>query len=154
MLLHAMGADCRKCRIGVPYDGLAAALEAQGFKNGTLIAADRHDAGNLRRLFPEARIVRTGALRPMRRRSARTTSPRRWRWSGAKARTIGCPRRPTSEFAKIAGNVAVTPERVVVPWQPYPPGAAERQWIWEIAVADPEAIDRPALEICFLVIEA
>ncbi|HEY8298926.1 MAG TPA: hypothetical protein VIF65_00445 [Methyloceanibacter sp.] len=42
------------------------------------------------------------------------------------------------EFGKIAGNVAVTPERVVIPWQPYPPGAAERQWIWEIAVADPK----------------
>ena len=56
--LHAMGPECRKCRIAVPYDGLAAALEAQGFKTGTLIAADRHDAGNLRRFFPEARIVR------------------------------------------------------------------------------------------------
>jgi hypothetical protein len=53
-----MGPECRKCRIAVPYDGLAAALEAQGFKTGTLMAADRHDAGNLRRFFPEARIVR------------------------------------------------------------------------------------------------
>ena len=42
------------------------------------------------------------------------------------------------EFGKITGNVAVAPERVVIPWQPYPPGAAERQWIWEIAVADPK----------------
>ena len=59
--LHAMGPECRKCRVAVPYDGLAAALAAQGFKTGTLIAADRHDAGNLRRFFPEARIVRSSA---------------------------------------------------------------------------------------------
>ena len=38
----------------------------------------------------------------------------------------------------IAGKVAVAPERVVVPWQPYPPGSAERKWIWQIVVADPE----------------
>ena len=56
--LHSMGPDCVKCRIAVPYDGLAAALTARGFHAGTIIAADRQDAGNLRRMFPEARIVR------------------------------------------------------------------------------------------------
>ena len=53
-----MNPNCLHCRIAIPYDGLAAALEARGFKAGTIIAADRHDAGNLRRFFPEARIVR------------------------------------------------------------------------------------------------
>jgi hypothetical protein len=34
-LLHAMGPECRKCRIAIPYDGLAAALEARGFHSGS-----------------------------------------------------------------------------------------------------------------------
>ncbi len=135
--LHAMGADCSKCRMAVPYDGLAAALEAHGFKSGTLIAADRHDAGNLRRLFPEARIVRAErpAYAPPLRASDLTSKVAVvWR-KGSESRL---PKETAGEFSKIAGTVAVTPERVVVPWQPYPPGTAERNWIWEIVVADPK----------------
>jgi len=45
-------------RIAVPCEGLAAALEAHGFHPGTIIAANRDDAGNLRRMFPTARIIR------------------------------------------------------------------------------------------------
>ena len=135
--LHAMGPDCRKCRIAVPYDGLAAVLEAQGFKTGTLIAADRHDAGNLRRFFPEARIVRMerpAYAPPMRAADLAAQVAVVWR-KGSEKRL---PKDAKSEFAMIAGNVAVTPERVVVPWQPYPPGSAERKWIWEIVVGDPK----------------
>ncbi len=135
--LHAMGSDCSKCRIAVPYDGLAAALAAQGFKTGTLIATDRHDAGNLRRFFPEARIVRTErpAYAPPIRASDLTSKVAVvWRKESDKR----LPKETASEFTKIAGDVAVTPQRVVVPWQPYPPGAAERNWIWEIVVADPK----------------
>ena len=134
--LHAMGPECRKCRIAVPYDGLAAALEAQGFKRGTLIAADRHDAGNLRRFFPEARIVRVErpAYAPLI-RAADLTSKVAVVWRKGSEKRL--PKDAETKFARIAGKVAVTPERVVVPWQPYPPGSAER-WIWEIVVADPE----------------
>lgn len=132
--LHAMGADCRKCRIAVPYDGLAAALEARRFRTGTLIAADRHDAGNLRRFFPEARIVRVehpAYAPPVRPADLTSRVAVVWR----KGRL---PKDAESEFASIAGKVAVTPERVVVPWQPYPPGSAERKWMWEIVIADPK----------------
>src|SRR5581483_8502724 len=55
--LHAMGPYCNKCRIATPYAGLAEALEARGFEDGTIGALSRHDAGNLRRFFPNARIV-------------------------------------------------------------------------------------------------
>jgi hypothetical protein len=49
-LLQAMGPRCHKCRVAIPYDGLAATLDSRGFQSGTLIASDRHDAGNLRRV--------------------------------------------------------------------------------------------------------
>jgi hypothetical protein len=134
--LHAMGSECRKCRVAVPYDGLAAALAAQGFKMGTLIAADRHDAGNLRRFFPEARIVkveRPAYAPPMRAVDHSAKVAVVWRKGSDKR----LPKEAEGEFAKIAGNAAVTPERLRVPWQPYPPGSAERVWDWVIVVADP-----------------
>jgi hypothetical protein len=39
------------------------------------------------------------------------------------------------EFAKIAGNAAATPERLCIPWQPYP--STEQVWEWMVVVADP-----------------
>ena len=53
--LHATGPHCNKCRIATPYAGLADALKARGFVDGTIIALSRHDAGNLRRFFPKTR---------------------------------------------------------------------------------------------------
>jgi hypothetical protein len=135
-LLHAMGPDCRKCRVAVPFDGLAAALEARGFHSGTLIASDRHDAGNLRRMFPEARIVcleRPGYAPPIR---AADLSPKVavvWR----KRREVPLATGADLEFARIAGSAAVTPERVAIPWQPYPSTSAKRVWEWMVVVADP-----------------
>jgi len=137
-LLHAMGPECRKCRVAVPYDGLAAALVAHGFKTGTLIAADRHDAGNLRRYFPEARIVRVerpAYAPPMRPADLTAKVAVVWR----KGSDNRLPKEAKSEFAKIAGKLDTTPERVRVAWQPYPPGSAERIWDWVIVVADPKS---------------
>jgi hypothetical protein len=137
-LLHAMGPECRKCRVAVPYDGLAAALEAHGFKTGTLIAADRHDAGNLRRSFPDARIVRVerpAYAPPIRPADLTAKVAVVWR----KGSNHRLPKEATREFAKIAGKLDPTPERVRVPWQPYPPGSAERIWDWVIMVAEPKS---------------
>jgi hypothetical protein len=44
-----MRPHCNKCRIATPYAGLADALKARGFVDGTIIALSRHDAGNFRR---------------------------------------------------------------------------------------------------------
>jgi hypothetical protein len=135
-LLHAEGPECTKCRIAVPYDALAATLEARGFKTGTLIAANRHDAGNLRRRFPKARIVRVerpAYAPPM--RAADLTSKVAVVWREGSDKRL--PEEAKGEFAKIAGDVAVTPERVPFPWQPYPAGSADRVWDWVIVVADP-----------------
>jgi hypothetical protein len=128
-LLQAMGPECHKCRVAIPYDGLVAALEARGFQSGTLIASDRHDAGNLRRMFPEARIVCPATAR----RRSFVEGCRRV----AKAEQGPLPAKAEPEFAKIAGNAAVTPERLHIPWQPYPSTSAERVWEWMAIVADP-----------------
>jgi len=140
-LLHAMGPECRKCRIAVPYDGLAAALEARGFHSGTIIAVDRHDAGNLRRMFPEARIIclgRPSYAPPIRATDLSSKIAVVWR----KQDDGKLPKDVERELARIAGDVAVTPERLRIPWQPYPSTAAERIWEWTVVVADPSPSPR------------
>jgi hypothetical protein len=135
-LLQAMGPECHKCRVAIPYEGLAAALEARGFQSGTLIASDRHDAGNLRRMFPEARIVclgRPGYAPPLRAADLSSKVAAVWR----KPEQGPLPAEAEPEFAKIAGNATATPERLRIPWQPYPSTSAERAWEWMVVVADP-----------------
>jgi hypothetical protein len=52
---------CQICRWGIPYAQLAEVIKARGFDRGDLIAYDDDLAGNLRRFFPEARIVIAGS---------------------------------------------------------------------------------------------
>jgi hypothetical protein len=49
------------------------------------------------------------------------------------------PDEAQAELDRVAGSTTVAPERVTVPWQPYPPGSPERVWQWMIVVADPAA---------------
>ncbi|UCV21834.1 glycosyltransferase family 39 protein [Ferribacterium limneticum] len=48
---------CSRCRWGVPYTELAEKLREQGFDRGTIMVNDPHVGGNLRRFFPDARVV-------------------------------------------------------------------------------------------------
>ena len=52
---------CSTCRWAIPFDQLAAGIRAQGFERGTIVAVDNHVAGNLRRFFPDDRIVNAAA---------------------------------------------------------------------------------------------
>jgi len=101
-------------------------------------AANRDDAGNLSRMFPTARIVRLerpSYAPPL--RAADTSSKVAVVWRKEPENSL--PKGAEPEFTQIAGDVAVTPERVSVRWQPYPPTSAERVFVWMIAVADPRA---------------
>lgn len=55
---HARNLLCGRCRLFEPYPHLASQIAAaSGFREGTLIAADEHIAGNLRSQFPAARTL-------------------------------------------------------------------------------------------------
>ncbi len=54
--LYVMHPVCKKCRWGMPYVELGAAMRANGFSNDTIIAIDAELAGNLRQVFPETPI--------------------------------------------------------------------------------------------------
>ncbi len=48
---------CKKCRWGIPYDKLGVEMQMRGFDKGTIVSIDRELAGNLRRIFPDSKIV-------------------------------------------------------------------------------------------------
>lgn len=55
---------CSRCRWAVPYAELADKLRDQGFDRGTIIVNDPHVGGNLRRFFPDSRVVMPGLPPP------------------------------------------------------------------------------------------
>ena len=135
-LLHAMAPDCHKCRVGIPYAGLAVELRARGFEDGTIIALNRHDAGNPRRFFPQARIVcldRPNYGPPVRAADCAPEAVVLWR----PEQGAGRPKEAEGELARIKASAEGAPEKVKAPWQPYPSTAPEREWEWMILVAHP-----------------
>jgi 4-amino-4-deoxy-L-arabinose transferase-like glycosyltransferase len=133
-LSNTMAGACRKCRIAVPYEGLADALKARGFQSGTIIAATREDAGNLRRFFPEARIVRLE--RP------RYEPPPRAAKSGDKLAVVWregyrLTKEAVSEYNSIVRNIGVAPEPVNVALQNG--SRTKRQFEWRVVVVDAPA---------------
>lgn len=55
---------CSRCRWAVPFPELAEKLREQGFDRGTIIVNDPHVGGNLRRFFPDSRVVMNGLPAP------------------------------------------------------------------------------------------
>ncbi len=134
--LLAMGPNCNKCRIATPYAGLAEALKARGFADGTIVALNRHDAGNLRRFFPEARIVCFDSPNygpPMRAADARSEAVVIWRpEQGTKV-----PKVARGEIDRLKASPDGAPERITVPWQPYPRTSKPKTWDWMIQMLSP-----------------
>ncbi|HZP08659.1 glycosyltransferase family 39 protein [Methyloceanibacter sp.] len=134
--LHAMGPDCNKCRIATPYAGLAEALEARGFEDGTIVALSRHDAGNLRRFFPNARIVcldRPNYGPPMRGVDARSEAVVIWRPEQGE----DMPAIAQGELDRLKASPKGAAERIEVPWQPYPATSKPKEWAWMIQLFAP-----------------
>jgi 4-amino-4-deoxy-L-arabinose transferase-like glycosyltransferase len=48
----------RPTRLNAPYDEIAAALRAAGFRHGTIVAGEGPLGGNLRLHFPDSRVIR------------------------------------------------------------------------------------------------
>jgi hypothetical protein len=133
-LLRNMALECRKCRIVVPYEPLVEALQARGFRSGTIIAANREEAGNLRRFFPDARIVRIERPRyvpPP--RSSDHPSKLAVVWREGRENRLSKPDR--DELTRIIRSLDAKPEQVFASL-PQPPEAAKRVWKWGFIVTD------------------
>jgi 4-amino-4-deoxy-L-arabinose transferase-like glycosyltransferase len=55
--MYVLDPVCNKCRWGTPYAELASAMRTAGFAGGVLLTPEVELGGNLRRFFPDARIV-------------------------------------------------------------------------------------------------
>jgi hypothetical protein len=140
-LMQAMGPHCNKCRVATPYAGLAKALKARGFEDGTVIALSRHDAGNLRRFFPKARIVcfdRPNYGPPVRPTDYRSETIVLWRPEQGKQ----MPKLARDELEVLKAKADGSPEKVLVPWKPFPGNGKARDWAWMLLVAKPQADGR------------
>jgi 4-amino-4-deoxy-L-arabinose transferase-like glycosyltransferase len=140
-LMQAMGPRCNKCRVAAPYQGLAEALKARGFEDGTIIALSRHDAGNLRRFFPDARIVcldRPNYGPPARDADYQSETVVLWR----PEQGDDMPKAAQSDLERLRASPKGAPERVLVPWTPYPRTGLARDWAWMLQVAKPSGSDR------------
>jgi 4-amino-4-deoxy-L-arabinose transferase-like glycosyltransferase len=133
-LSRNMALECRRCRIAVPYEPLVAALQAHGFESGTIIAANREEAGNLRRFFPDARIVRIERPRYAPPKSSDDRSSKLavvWR----EGRESRLPKVDRAELTRIIRSLDVKPEYVVVE-PPQSTDAVKRVWKWGFIVTD------------------
>ncbi len=56
--LYVMEPVCKTCRWGVPFDKLGIEMKARGFQDGGTIVSLEHElSGNLRQVFPNAKVV-------------------------------------------------------------------------------------------------
>lgn len=137
-LALSMGPDCRACQLSVPYEGLADQLAARGFGGGTVMVMDRDDGGNLRRLFPDARIVllrRPYYAPPVRPQDQIAPALVVWRPSYGER----LPAQAASTLRQIGGTVVGAPESVRVPWLPFGSTSNPRSWEWMIARVEPSS---------------
>lgn len=139
-LFNSMGPDCGKCRMAIPYDGLAEALRARGVRSGTIIASNRDDAGNLRRLFPEARVVclrnphYAPPIRPVN-RTAKCVLV--WQATEGEQEPKGAAEAIASEIAKSGGSLEGAPQEVRVRWSSFGSTEADRDWTWRVILTAP-----------------
>ncbi|MFN3867800.1 MAG: glycosyltransferase family 39 protein [Hyphomicrobiaceae bacterium] len=120
---------CGKCRWGIPYDGLASALRAEGVsETTTFLAVDDELAGNLRQHFPAARFVLIGPRRFMPDGVDLMRDGLTFVWDPAAKGVTGLP-------AMLAGNTGRRPslaegKALEVPWRHLwrPEGYRTSQW--------------------------
>src|SRR5262249_23463641 len=119
-----------------PHAGPAAGLRAEASDEGRSLPLRRHAAGNLRRFFPNARIVcfdRPNHGPPMRAVDVRSEAVVIWR--PEQGETV--PKMAQDELERLKATPKGAAERIEVPWQPYPPTAKPQNWSWMIQMASP-----------------
>ena len=128
---------CSKCRQMTPYAELADAMRKQGFKTGTIVAAYRHTAGNMRRLFPTARVVALKWPRvvpPIRPGDRSAQIALVW---NVDSQGAALPKGAADEVRALGGDlVDGSPQSVRVPWTHLWRPTGYRSSHWNVVVID------------------
>lgn len=124
---------CSRCRWGIPYAELAQDMRALGYTDGTLITNNIQIAGNLRRFFPNARILMpaSGELP-----AEPTRSPTAFVWA-VEHDQLALPANLASLIPAHARDQ--TPRLVAAPWHHLWRAAGYREATWAVLLVDTEA---------------
>jgi hypothetical protein len=127
--MYVLEPVCQICRWGIPYGELAEAMKARGFERGRLVVYDDELAGNLRRFFPEARIL-LAAPHPYfpPERPAAPGDKTALIWETRRAGSVG---RVFGEILPNAAEVMTRAETLKLPWSGHlwkPDGYRFSEW--------------------------
>jgi hypothetical protein len=127
--MYVLEPVCKICRWGIPYGELAEAVKARGFERGRLVVYDDELAGNLRRFFPDARIL-LAAPHPYRppERPAVPGDKTALIWEASPAGKVA---RAFGEIMPNAAEVMTRAETLKLPWRGHlwkPDGYRFSQW--------------------------
>ncbi len=129
---------CKNCRQWIPYDGLQKPLAVMGVTKAdsdkviTLVGFEDHTAGNLRRLYPKARIVSTHL--PFYKPRPILNEPQDQRCIFIWSPDLG-PTPPAEFLESLAGQ---TQSQVSVPWRHPFKKTGWRETKWQITEVSPD----------------
>jgi hypothetical protein len=122
---------CQICRWGIPYAELAETIAARGFDQGNLLVYDDDLAGNLRRFFPQARVVIAGPRRyipPEQPLAAKGKTALIW---DATKPATGVSRAFHALLPELSPDALEHAERLRIPWRHHlwkPDGHRTEEW--------------------------
>ena len=140
-----LGPLCDRCRTAIPYDALALALKERGFGNGTVIAPDRHLAGNLRRMLPDARIVCLKSPFYVPPTLANDFSSKTVLVWPLRPGEKSLPKAGRELLAELGGKTHGRPERISLAKQSLLNSTSPRIWDWLIQAVDLASRDGTAM---------
>lgn len=132
--LYIMDPVCQTCRWGIPYAALAEEMRARGFdSNGTIVSLEHELTGNMRQLFPNAKVVA---------RSYPKFTPEGADWTRGRVAYIWDPKMPTRKaqgYLRLLlpkGIEARDAELLSLPWQSLWRETGYRKSSWKLLIVD------------------
>ena len=132
--LYIMDPVCQTCRWGIPYAALAQEMRARGFDgNGTIVSLEHELTGNLRQLFPNAKILA---------RAHPTFTPEGADWTRGRVAYVWDPKMPMNKaqrhlrFLLPKGIEARDAELLSVPWKSFWRETGYRKSSWNLLILD------------------
>ncbi|MCH9807437.1 MAG: glycosyltransferase family 39 protein [Alphaproteobacteria bacterium] len=138
--LYVMDPVCQKCRWGIPYATLAQEIRDRGFGgSGTIVSLEHELSGNLRALFPNAKLVTRGYPR---------FTPDGADWTRGRVVYVwdrDLPDKKAQRFLRFLlpkGIRAADAEKLVVPWQHLWRETGYRKSEWRLLIVENGRVKR------------
>ncbi len=138
--LYVMDPVCQTCRWGIPYATLAQELRARGFDgSGTIVSLEHELSGNLRPLFPNAKLVTRGYPRFTPEGADWTRGRVVYVWDREMSNAVA---QRLLRFLLPKGIEAGDAEKITVPWRHLWRETGYRTSQWNVLVVEKGAVKR------------